>query len=735
MTSFIKTASTTLLVVLTFSSTAQKRDLTVKDIWASPQFYQDNLYGVRSMNNGEHFTLLEKGDIVQYAYKNFSKVKTLVTGSQLIPTGSKTPVSIEDYSFNPTETKVLISTETESIYRHSNKAYYYIYDIKTGQTVPLSDNKLGKQRLAVFSPTNNRIAFVRENNVFIKDLDTDKEIQVTHDGKINEIINGATDWVYEEEFSFDNGIYWNNDGTMLAFYRFDESKVKQFQMAMYGSLYPYQYTFKYPKAGEDNSIVSVHIYDYNENYTTTFRTGIEDDIYFPRIKWTSNSGVLAVFKINRLQNSLEIFTGNFSPNRSKSAAIQTKVVYKETSQTYVDIHDNTHFLTDGKTFLWTSEKSGYNHIYTVDMETSKTFQITKGDFDVTEVYGINEQTKKIYYQAAEDSPMERHVYSINLDGTGKQKLTLQKGTNDAQFSSNFSYFINKHSDANTPLTVTLNQSNGKLIKVLKDNKELRNRLEQYNLSKMEFTTIKNDEGTAMNSWIIKPINFDEKKKYPVFMYVYGGPGINTVNDSWGGPNYMWYQLLAQKGYMVVSVDARGTGYRGEEYKHCTYKQLGKYETEDQIAAAKHLGTLPYVDKSRIGIMGWSYGGYMSSLCITKGADVFKTAIAVAPVTNWRYYDNIYTERFMRTPQENGKNYDENSPINHVSKLKGNYFLIHGSADDNVHYQNAMEMINALVAANKQFDMFIYPDRNHGIYGGNTRNHLFTMMLNYILEKL
>ena len=734
----VKISLKTFLILFVFSTgfvSAQQQNLTVKDIWGSPLFYQENVHGVRSMKSGEHFTLLEKGDIVQYAYKDFSKVKTLVSGSKLVLEGEEEPLGIEDYDFNETETKILITTETESIYRHSSKAYYYIYDLKTGEITSLSNQELGKQRLAVFSPKNNRVAFVRDNNIFIKDLDTEKEITVTTDGKTNEIINGATDWVYEEEFSFDNGIYWSSDGNKLAYYRFDESRVKEFQMATYGSLYPQQYKFKYPKAGEENSLVSIHVYDFNENLSEAFDLGKETDIYVPRVAWTNNSDVLCVFRMNRLQNKLDLLTANFSADRPHNTAIQTKLIYSEEAKTYIDIHDNIRFLSDGNTFLWTSETDGYNHIYTVEMNSGKSTQVTKGSFDVTEVYGVNEQNKKIYYQAAEESPMERHIYSINIDGTEKQKLTPDRGTHQAQFSGDFSYFIHVHSTANSPLTVSLRRQNGELVKVLKTNEALRGRLAQFNLSEKEFFTIENAEGTPMNAWIIKPPDFNKKKKYPVFMYVYGGPGSNTVSDSWDGHTYMWHQLLAQQGYIVVSVDGRGTGNRGRDYKHSTYLQLGKYETEDQIAAAKYLGGLPYVDKGRIGIMGWSYGGYMSSLCITKGADVFKTAVAVAPVSNWRFYDNIYTERFMRTPQENGDNYDVNSPINHVSKLKGNYFLIHGSADDNVHYQNALEMVNALVAANKQFDMFIYPDRNHGIYGGNTRHHLFSMMLDYILKNL
>jgi len=716
--------------------------LTNDVIWKDYAFYGEYVSGVRSMKDGEHFTTLERDDktnsttIKMYSYSNYEEIDDIIDRGALkfVGINGTTVVKISDYRFNSDESKVLLASEQEGIYRHSTKSYYYVYDIATKKVVELSDPKKGKQRLAQFSPTENKVAFVRDNNIFIRDFDNGEEIQVTTDGKMNEVIYGATDWVYEEEFSFDNGIYWSPDGRKIAYYCFDESRVKEYQMAMYGSLYPSQYKFKYPKAGEANSIVQIFVYELAKNKSFAFDTGIDEDIYLPRIKWTHDPDVLMVCRMNRLQNKLELMVGDFEETRSNKTGVITEVIYSESAETYIDITDNLTFLKDGKSFLWTSEKDGYNHIYKVSLLDGSEQQLTTGKWEVTEMIGVNEANKSIYYMSTEESPLERHLYSINLKGTGKKKISTRKGQNEVEFSKGFKYYINFHSSANTPYFITLNDARGNELKVLKDNQRISQTMQEYGFVKKEFIKVQLKD-RELNGYMLRPSEAKEKDRLPVLMYVYGGPGINTVHDAWGGQNFAWFQMLVQKGYIVVSVDARGTGYRGKDFKHSTYLQLGKYETEDQIAAAQWLGKLPYVDKNRIGIFGWSYGGYMSSLCITKGAGVFKAAIAVAPVTNWRFYDNIYTERFMRTPNENGENYDVNSPINFVNEMQGKYLLVHGSADDNVHYQNTMEMVNALVAANKDYELLIYPDRNHGIYGGNTRLHLYNKMTDFILKNL
>ena len=712
----------TFLLINNFIS-AQEKIINLEDIWASRIFSPQQVWGINSMNDGIHYSSLNRGDssiyITEYSYETGDSVGLIIDSKNL------EDIVFNSYNFSGNEEKILLPTETESIYRYSSRSKYYIYDRNSIKIEPLS---YGKQRLAKFSPDATKVAFVRENNIFIKDLISNTEKQVTSDGEINKVINGATDWVYEEEFAFDNGMQWNSNGSQLAFYRFNEENVPEFSMDMFTSLYPNQIQFKYPKAGEANSSVEIFIFDLNTTKTTKAEIDTEEEFYIPRIKWTKNENILSVQRMNRHQNQLDFLLVDSKDGSSKN-------IFSETDPAYIDISDNLTFLNDGNHFIWTSEKSGYNHIYLYNINGKQVRKLTKGDYDITDLYGVDESNNMVYFASAERSAMQRDVYSVKLNGKGKKVLTNKLGTNSGTFSSSFKFFINQHSDANSPYFFSLYDNQGNEIRTLKDNAELKNRLSEFSLSQKEFFDFNTSEGNLLNGWIMKPHDFEETKKYPVFMYLYGGPGSQQVTDSWGGSNFMWFQMLTQQGYIVVCVDNRGTGARGTEFKKCTYQQLGKLETEDQIEANRYLASLPFVDGSRIGIFGWSYGGYMSSLCLLKGADDFKMAIAVAPVTNWRYYDSIYTERYMRTPQENASGYDDNSPINHVDKLKGKYLLIHGSADDNVHYQNTMEMSQALINANKPFDMFIYPNKNHGIYGGLTRLHLFSKMTEFIKENL
>ncbi|MBL4653197.1 MAG: alpha/beta fold hydrolase [Flavobacteriales bacterium] len=718
----------TVLLITNFSH-AQKRDVTIEDIWSNSTFKAESVYGLRSMNDGLHYTSLEDGKINKYAYEKEGLIETLVSETELQPKGDGKSITIDDYQFSADENKVLIATETEKIYRHSSREIYYVFDLTTKKMSKLTDDKV---RYATFSPDGNYIAYVRKNNLFIANINPTAKgssIQtsyITSDGIFNKVINGATDWVYEEEFAFDKAFFWSPDGKKIAFYRFDETNVKQFSMDIYGTLYPSQDVFKYPKTGEENAKVTIHVYDTETKKTTQLDLG--DYEYIPRIKWTKSANTLSIQRMNRHQNVLDLILVNTND-------YSQKVVLNETTETYVDITDNLTFLDNEKQFIWTSEKDGYNHIYLYDLKGKLVNQITQGTWDVTSYKGYDESTNTIFYISAEDSPIEKQLYTIGLEGKNKKKLTTKTGQNKAVFSKGFKYYINYHSSASTPNYVTLHDGSGKEKRVLKDNAKLVKTLEEFNISKQEFFSFKTKEGIELNAWMIKPQDFDESKKYPVLMYVYGGPGAQTVKNSWGGSNFFWYQHLASKGYIVVSVDNRGTGSRGAEFKKCTYKELGKYETIDQIASAKYLQSLKYVDGNRIGIWGWSYGGYMSSNCLFKGNDVFKMAIAVAPVTNWRYYDSIYTERYMQTPQENVNGYDDNSPINHVEKLTGKYLLVHGMADDNVHFQNTVELTEALVQANKQFDVMMYPNRNHGIYGGNTRLHLYNKMTDFVLKNL
>lgn len=707
-------------------SKAEKKDLiTLEDIWLRYTFYPNYVSGLNSLNDGKHYTELEKEGIVKYSFETGDKIETIIKAEDLVVDGSERPIQIQDYSFNKDESKALITTNKEPIYRHSYKATNYLWDLKTKKLLEISKDQ--KQQLTTMNDDGTKLAYVRDNNIYLFDIATQKEIQITTDGKVNEIINGAPDWVYEEEFGFAQGFEWSPDGKKIAFYKFDESKVKQWSMRYYGELYPDDYTYKYPKAGEDNSIVNVYVYNIESQKTVKMDVGTETDQYIPRINWTNDNNTLCITRLNRLQNKLELLLSDVNTGTSK-------VILTETNKYYVDITDNLTFLKDGKHFIWSSEQSGYNHLYLYDLTGKLINQITDGNWDVVEFLGVDEPNDLLYYISAENSPTQRDLYSINLNGKKKKRLTKEDGTNSVYFSTTFDYFINTHSDANTPVKTTLHDKNGKLIRELETNKDLVDKLQNYMVSKKEFFTFKTENGTELNGWMIKPYNFTKSNKYPVFVTIYGGPGINTVNDDWEY-TMLWHQYIAQKGYIVVSVDPRGTGYRGEEFKKQTYLQLGKLEAEDMIETAKYLGGLSYVDKDRIGIQGWSYGGYLSSLSLFKGGDYFKMAIAVAPVTNWRFYDNIYTERFMRTPQENPSGYDDNSPINFAKNLKGSYLLIHGGTDDNVHIQNTMELAKALNDAGKQFDMHIYPNKNHSIYGGYTRYHLFTKMSNFIFENL
>jgi len=656
-----------------------------------------------------------------YDYKTSKKVKTLVDSRNV-----KELNYFSDYVFSDDEGKIMLATNESSIYRHSTVGHYYVYNIEDKSVIPISDTKIQEP---TFSPDGTKVAYGYNNNLYVKDLHLGEVTQITFDGEKNKIINGITDWVYEEEFAFVRAFEWNADGTKIAFIRFDEAHVPEFSMDVYGAdLYQTQQVFKYPKAGEANALVSLHIYDLKTNGINDVKVNkAYKDFYIPRIKWTNNPNVLSAQYINRHQNELGIWMINGAANTSN-------LVLTETDKAYIDITDNLTFLKDNS-FIWTSEKDGYNHIYHYSKSGELINQITKGNWEVTDYYGYDEKSSTIFYQSVENGSINRDVYAIKLNGRNKVRLTKNEGTNEASFNTNFSLFINTFSNVEEPTKYTLNNaSSGKTIKSIKNNDALLNKLSNYKLSKKTFSTI-TVHGNDLNMWMIKPLDFDETKQYPLFMYQYSGPGSQQVANKWHSTNDYWYQHLAQQGYVIVCVDGRGTGLKGAAFKKVTQNELGKYEVEDQIQAAKQLGELPYIDASRIGIWGWSYGGFMSSNCLFKGHDVFKMAIAVAPVSSWRFYDTIYTERYMTTPQENASGYDKNSPINHVDKLKGDFLLVHGSADDNVHLQNTMRLVEALIQADKQFDWAIYPDKNHGIYGGNTRLHLYKKMTHFINKTL
>ncbi|MEE2930897.1 MAG: S9 family peptidase [Bacteroidota bacterium] len=710
----------TLLLITSYVYT-QEKNLTLEEIWKEWKFTPNNIKGFNSMNDGEHYSTMEKNKdgqtINKYAFKNGKKIKTFFNSSNF------KIEQINKYYFNEDETKLLLATQTERIYRHSSKSIYYIYNIHTDKLEKVLDEKI---MYPSFSPKGNNLAYVFENNLYIKDMNTKAITKVTTDGEKNKILNGISDWVYEEEFTLKRAFEWSPDGSKIAYYKFDETHVNNFSMDVFkGELYPKQIQFKYPKAGEANSVVRIYFYDLEKKKSSHIYTE-KDYEYIPRIKWTKNDNVLALYGMNRYQNELDFILADANDNTNR-------ILFTETDKYYIDVHDDLLFLPNNY-FIWTSEKDGFKHIYLKGFDGSEE-QLTKGDWEVSRFHGVDSDNMMLFYSSTEEGSTNRSLYSFDITTKTKTKINQQIGNNSIYFSSGMKYFLNTYSTANKPYYISLHKANGSLIKVLEDNQDLQELTSTYALGEKELFTIKTEKGIELNAWMIKPLNFDKDKQYPLFMFLYGGPGSQSVMNSWGHTNYFWYQYLAQKGYIVACVDNRGTGGKGAEFKKMTYQELGKYETIDQIDAAKYFGKLDYIDKNRIGIQGWSYGGYMSSLAITKGADIFSLAIAIAPVTNWRYYDNIYTERYMRTPQENPKGYDDNSPINHVAKMKGKYLLVHGSADDNVHLQNTYEMVSALVEADKQFELFIYPDRNHGIYGKNTRYHLYKKMTNFILENL
>ena len=685
----------------------------------------NRLEAVRSMRNGEYYTVLEEdktsntNSLVSYAYSNTLERKVLIDSNRF-PEKNK----FSGYIFSNDEQKILLETLTDNIYRRSKQAIYLIYDIKTNSLEKLFDQKVQEP---LFSPDGLKVAYVYRRNLFIKNLELDIVKQITYDGDY-QTINGITDWVYEEEFGFVRAFDWSQDSNQIVYMRFDESNVPIFSMDVYGNqTYPFPYMFRYPKAGEENSKIELIIYNTSSQTKETIDFENETPYYIPRIQFIGGRHSLIIQTLNRHQNKLKLWRWN-----TKKKNLQ--LLLTEIDEAYVSINDDLKFIEDDR-FLWTSEKDGYKHIYHFDKDGKLINQVTQGDWEVTTIYNYNPKSKEIYFQSVEGSSIERGIYAIDISGRGKRKLQPTHGFNDATFSTNNSYYIHSYSDELTPPIYTLYETRkNRPIRQLMNNKSLIEKLESYNFSEKEFSTIQIN-GSELNMWMIKPADFDANKKYPLLMFKYSGPGSQQVSNRWGDSRTLWHKDLANQGFIIACVDGTGTGFKGSKFKKSTYLNLVKYESLDQIAAAKTLGELPYVDHNRIGIWGWSFGGHMATHCLLTGNDIFSFAIAVAPVTNWRFYDTIYTERFMRTPQENPEGYDLNSPINYADQLKGDFLIIHGSGDDNVHVQNTMRMVEALIQADKQFEWMIYPDKNHGISGGNTRKHLYTKMTNFIFKNL
>ena len=724
------------LVALTLGIKAQNQ-VTLRDV-SRGTYRASNIYGIKPMLDGQYYTQIspDRKRIVKYSFKTGKQVEAIFDVEKARDCTLK---YFDDYIMSPDEKLILIQTKTRSIYRRSFTAEYYIYNVKNNTIEPLSKN--GPQQVPLFSPDGFQVAFVRNNNIFlVKLLFGNSESQITKDGEYNKVLNGIPDWVYEEEFGFNRAFDFSADSKMIAYIRFDESQVPMYKFPLYKGMnpeytefatYPGEYTYKYPKSGEVNSTVSVHTYDIKSHVTRKMDLPLDKDGYIPRIKFTSDPEKLAIMTLNRHQNRFDLYMAN-----PKSALC--KVAIRDESEQYIkeDEYSNIKFYPENIVLM--SERDGYNHLYLYTIGGNLVKQITKGKFEVKNFLGWDKQSNVFYYTSNEGSPLRTAVYKI--DGKGKKtKLSTRTGTNDAIFSSNYSYYINTFSNISTPTLITINDNKGKELATMLDNKKLKEKIATLTLPQKEFFTFRTAEGVELNGWMMKPANFDATKKYPVIMHQYSGPGSQQVLDRWGIGSFsdagMFEAYMADRDYISVCVDGRGTGGRGAEFEKCTYLYLGVKESHDQVEAAKYLGTLPYVDGSRIGIWGWSFGGYNTLMSMSEGSNVFKAGVAIAAPTDWRYYDSVYTERFMRTPKENGDGYDAGSAIKRAPKMHGSLLLIHGTADDNVHLQNMAEYSEALVQAGVQFDEHIYINRNHGISGGNTRNHLMNRVANFFLRNL
>lgn len=724
------------LCLCTLLGTAQQH-VTLQDLsWGT--YYPESIRGIKPTLDGEHYTRIspDRKKIVKYSFKTGQEVATVFDVTTARDCSLRT---FDDYIMSPDESRILIQTETKPIYRRSFTAVYYIFNVRNNTLEPLSEN--GPQQVPLFSPDGNQIAFVRENNIYlVKLLFGNSESQITTDGKFNHVLNGIPDWVYEEEFGFNRAFDFSADSKMIAYIRFDESQVPMYSFPWYKGMapameeydvYPGAYQYKYPMPGVDNSKVTVHTFDIKSKVTRQMDLPLDADGYIPRIKFTDNENTLAIMTLNRHQNRFDLYFANPRSTLCKLAVRDEEERYiKEDAYSSIAFYP-THFVM-------MSERDGYNHLYLYTAAGNLVKQITRGKYEVKNFLGWDRKSNTFYYTSNEESPLRTAVYKIDAKER-KTKLSDREGTNSAIFSKNLKYYINTFSNIQTPTVITINDNNGKTLTTLVDNRKLNDRLAGVVLPTKEFFTFTTTDGTELNGWMMKPADFDPAKKYPVIMHQYSGPGSQQVLDRWAtgsrGDGGMFEAYMADRGFISVCVDGRGTGGRGADFEKCTYLNLGVKEARDQVETALYLGTLPYVDARNIGIWGWSFGGYNTLMAMSEGTPVFKAGVAIAAPTDWRFYDSVYTERFMRTPKENTEGYDAASAIKRADKLHGELLLMHGTADDNVHLRNAAEYSEALVQADKQFDMHIYTNRNHGIYGGNTTKHLLTRVTEFFIENL
>ena len=733
---------------------AAKR-LTLEALFASPEFYGEGFQGGTWAESGARLRYVETdreaetSSLVELDLTT-DQTRALIDGATLAKTDGDGLVQIEDYETSADGLRTLLYTDSERVWRLNTKGYYYVLDNETGAVTPVADRAAGFQMFAKFDPAARHVAFVRERNLYVVDLETGAERALTTNGADGGVINGTFDWVYEEEFGLRDGFRWSPDGRYIAFFQLDETGTRDFTMQDYRTLYPEAFTFRYPKAGETNSEVRIGVVEVATGDTRFFDTdtwfeGGDETEYIAGMGWTpaleDGESDVWMLRLNRDQNHVDLLYGDPASARVTQVLEEENDSYIEVETGFTDVATGTiTYLADGDHFVWRSDRDGYGHLYLYENDGDYVRQITSGAFDVTDFHGVDEAEGQVWVTTTAAGPKERHLYRVPLAGGAPVQVTEGAGWHSVDLSRDFDYFVDSYSTATSPPTTTLYRTTGDKVKTLVDNAALKERLAAYDLPAPEFMTVPGADGTPLEAYLIRPRDFDESREYPLLIHTYGGPGSQEVTDRWGGTERLWHHYLAETyGILVAGVDNRGTGGRGKAFKTLTQNRLGVLEAEDQIAAAQHFGRMDVVDADRMGIWGWSYGGYLSLLALTygDGPETFKTGVAVAPVTSWRQYDTIYTERYLSTPQKNASGYDLGSPTTYAANLSDtqDLLIVHGDADDNVHVQNTMAMVDALQAENKQFDLMIYPGRNHGIYGGNTRMHLFTMLTRYLAESL
>jgi dipeptidyl-peptidase 4 len=717
-----------LLLLLVRPLAGQGPELSVHSIFGTRDFAND-LVDLQWMRDGSAYTVLDDtlGQTNLYRVDPASGSRTvLLRGEDLVPPGARQPIDIESYRFSRDNSKLLIFTNSARVWRQRTKGTFYVWDFTAKRLLPVSTNA-GYQMFAKLSPDGRMAAFVRDNNIFVTDLTTGVETPLTTDGGEN-IINGTTDWAYEEELDLRDAFRWSPDGERIAFWRLDQTAVRPYYLVNADSLYPVLTPVRYPKAGTPNSQVKIGVVELTTRHTTWIDLGAQTDIYVAAMDFADSPAEIWLTRLNRHQNRMDVMLADARTGGSR-------VIMTDADSSWVEFAHRPLWIDGGKQFLFESDRDGYTHLYLYTRAGALVRRVTPGDWDVVTVHGVDETARVVYFTATLDGPLARPLARIGLDGRGLSRISTEPGTHVVEFDSTKHWYVDLYSHAGVPPVEVLHRADGSVVRTIADNHELVGKVAALGLTPPEFMKVRVADGIALNAFVIKPRNFDPSKRYPLLMWAYGGPGSQTVLDSWGGAYYLWFQKLARDGYLVASVDNRGTGARGAAFKRSVYLHLGRYESADQIAAARYLGGLPYVDPTRIGLWGWSYGGYVASRTMFIGGNVFRAAMAVAPVADWRLYDTIYTERYMLTPAENPDGYDEGSSVAYADSLKGRFLLVHGTGDDNVHFQNSIRIVQRLERANKQFDMRIYPNKTHSISGGNTSENVFGLLTEWLQKNL